>query len=357
MQNARDLWREYPFSTSLASAIILFGASTLIYVNYYYQTYIIGAFTAYPEEVANKLRRALYYTNIDFDPKAASKYYRQALELAQEMDMDPLSDEILGIKIKVAELMEQIENLPKAIEVLEIVARDCVRWQREFGALSENKKKRTRVLAKTVAIHVKLGELYSNPHVWNLAEAESRLVWAVETILKEKKRRLDHKVDSQEEGDWVSDDEFGASLEALAHGYETRGTHRLAAPLYLQALTVKPVQDCHSVVLMNNLAAALAQQTPAASTKSTETIDHMLSAQKWAEKALDVAAGIQPPERTDECDTGCAVALYNLGDFAERAKDLVGARKMYAEALSLSRAVDFEDGVKNCRDALYRLKT
>lgn len=346
-RGARSLWRDYPFSVSLASGVICFGISALMYANYYYQSYIIGAFTAYPDEVANKLRRALYYTNQDFDPKLASKYYKQALQVAAELDMDPLSDEVLGIKIKVAELMEKITNYPKAIEVLEIVARDCVRWQREFGDLEANKKKRTRVLAKTVAIHIKLGELYSSSYVWNLEEAESRLTWAVETILKEKQRRHDLKVTEEDEGPWVSDDEFGASLEALAHSYEARKTWKLAAPLFLRALTVKPVQDCHSVVLMNNLGAVLAQQSPAGSD----------DARRWAEKALAVAASIDPLERTEECDTGCAVAKYNLGEFAERAKDLVAAKKLYQEALSLSSSIDFDQGVDTCRDALHRLQT
>ena len=57
----------------------------LIYINYIYRVYIIGDFAAYPEPVAAKLRRALYYTNIDLQPKNAIKYYRQALALADEI--------------------------------------------------------------------------------------------------------------------------------------------------------------------------------------------------------------------------------------------------------------------------------
>ena len=49
--------------------------------------------------------------------------------------MDPFSDEILGVKIQVAALMERIQNYAKAIEVLEIVRGDCIKWEAELGSL------------------------------------------------------------------------------------------------------------------------------------------------------------------------------------------------------------------------------
>ncbi|KAK4981500.1 hypothetical protein LTR28_003088, partial [Elasticomyces elasticus] len=81
---------------------------------------------------AQKLRRALFYTNSQLEPKEAVKYYKQALQIADEMGMDPFSDEILGVKIQVAALMEKIQNFPKAIEVLEIVRGDCLQWVDEL---------------------------------------------------------------------------------------------------------------------------------------------------------------------------------------------------------------------------------
>ena len=96
-----------------------------------------------------------------------------------------------------------------------------------------NTAKRTRVLAKTVAMSLKLGELYSNPYIHDPTTAEERLVWAVETILKEKQRRETQGV-KENEG---------------AHNYEEKNRHYLATPLFLQALSLKPTEDCHSVVL------------------------------------------------------------------------------------------------------------
>ncbi|KAI4124447.1 MAG: hypothetical protein LQ347_005735, partial [Umbilicaria vellea] len=182
----------------------------LVYANYIYNSYIIGAFKDYPEPVAIKLRRALYYTNQDLQPKEAVKYYRQALEVADEIGMDPFSNEILGVKFQLASLMEKLREYQKAIDILEIVLSDCLKWDDKLGGLEKNRGKRTRVLGKTVGISVKLGDLYAILHEHEAAEA--KLVWAVETVLKEQRRRDTEGV-KEGEGDWMSNEETGGALE------------------------------------------------------------------------------------------------------------------------------------------------
>ncbi len=213
----------------------------------------MDGFKRYPEPVAVKLRRALYYTNTDVSPRQALKYYKQALEVAQQCGMDPFSDEVLGIKIQVSMMLEKIQNFPLAIEVLELVKGDCLRCVKEIeeraqGGGGEVEKvlgegeavtlvpgqetsqpeainpdaipvkqetargKRTRLLSRLVGISVKLGELYANEYVAEKEAAEEQLVWAVETTLKEKRRRETEGV-REGDGDWMSDEEMGASME------------------------------------------------------------------------------------------------------------------------------------------------
>ena len=214
--------------------------SSFVYINYIYQNYFIGAYHNYPEPVAAKLRRAIYYTNYQLDVKLAIKYYTQALQLAEEHRMDPFSDEILGVKISIAHLMEKVGNYSKAVEILEIIRTDCLKWVETYGneALRTEEKtlepgmgeeereeltkvndnvrwkrgKRTRVLKKVVQFSAKLGEMYADPHVWDRDAAEERLVWAVESGLKEKERREKEGV-KEGEGDWLNDSELGASME------------------------------------------------------------------------------------------------------------------------------------------------
>jgi hypothetical protein len=81
------------------------------------------------------------------------------------------------------------------------------------------------------------------------------------------------------------------------------------------------------------------------------------NAQTWAQKAIDVAAQIKPPARDEECDVGCAVALHNLGEFAEMKGDLAEAGKKFREAVSLARAVGFLEGVENGEARLKEIES
>ena len=359
---------------TLATSLIIAGVGLLVYINYFYQNYIIGAYHNFPEEVAKKLRRAIYYTKTDLNPNEALKYYRQALQVAAEVGMDPMGDEVMGVKIEVAGLMERVGQWGKAIDVLERIRGDNLKFLELYGDRPDLRKQRTHILGKTVAISVKLGEHYANPAIWDRDLAEERLVWAVETVFKEKARRDREGVTEEQEGRWMTDEEIGGATEALAQNYVDKDQHYLATPLFLQCLTLQESADCHSVILMNNLASSIAQQNPrvaraaqayAQSTHITSnsapsgpaaTRETLISnAKLWAQKALDVARDIKPPERTEECDVGCAVATHNLGEFAEMAGDMEGARRRYREAVSLSRAVGFQEGVENSSERLRNL--
>ena len=108
---------------------------------------------------------------------------------------------------------------------------------------------------------------------------------------------------------------------------------------------------------VNNLSISLAQQLPP-STPGQPPISRsglVSNARAWAEKSIAVAAKIAPPERTEECDVGCAVATHNLGEFAEMDGNIVEARRRYEEAKSLARAIGFQEGVINSEDALRRI--
>lgn len=69
-----------------------------------------------------------------------------------------------------------------------------------------------------------------------------------------------------------------------------------------------------------------------------------------------MAAKINPPERTDECDQACAVATHNLGEFAEMDGNIAEARKKFEEAKSLSKGLGFREGVVNAEEALRRIQ-
>lgn len=141
---------------------------------------------------------------------------------------------------------------------------------------------------------------------------------------------------------------------ALADRYAARDQHHLATPLYLQATGLCTPSSCHAVTLMSNLAASLAVQNPpatAGSTPSSQT-DQISAAREWATKAVRLAQQIKPPERTTECDQGCAVATMNLADFAMMDGRRAEAEHLWREGRSLCQSVGLEQGVRRADQAL-----
>lgn len=359
---AHDLYKEYPISFSLACFCILTACLGLVYANYIYRSYIIGEFAAYPEPIAQALRRALYYSNHDLQPQNAIKYYSKALDLATEMGMDPLSNEMLGVKFQLASFLEKQIHQPKmAIEVLERVKQHCSAWVEEYGDLERQREKRTRLLGQIVRVGVKLGDLYARPDVMETEHAEESLVGAVTTLLKEQERREREGV-KEGEGEWIGAEEIGGALESLATHYTLLSRPSLSTPLYLQTLPLLPPKSCHLTTTMTSLSASLftlatsppSPYDPPLPHSTQET--HLHSAKTWAEKALANAADIAPPERTRECDEGCAVALHNLGEIAEWMGEVGEARRRYVEAGSVSRGIGFEEGVRRAEGRLRALE-
>ncbi|KAI3333193.1 TPR domain-containing protein [Ustulina deusta] len=403
-QNMRTLFRQSPEELVIAIILLCGCAAVSVYVVYAYFHYFQSEqFTRFPPEIAKSLRRALYYTNYAPDPKLALKYYKLALEQCAAAGIDPFSDEVIGVRIQIAAWLEKIGKFQNSIEVLEALLRDCKKWVEKMeksvqdglvdrsgrlvtapttqpnipeeggdGSAEEPENlwaKRTRVLGKSVGISVKLGELYTDDHVLQGDAAGEHLVWAVETVLKELQRRQVEGVKGGE-GDWMTPEQIGGALEALGNHYESKSQHYLAAPLYLQAVTLSPPDSCHTAVLMNNLASSLAQQPiqsplntqlalgneeSSQPTRQAPTRAMLLaSARSWALQALGTAQKVTAESKTEECDEACAVAMCNLGDIAAMAGDVEEAKRRFRDSLELSQKLSFEPGIAQAKDGLKR---
>lgn len=312
-------------------------------------------FHGFPDNVAAKLRLALWYSEgRHFDAQKALQAYKDALNLAQKNKMDPFGDQYFGLRLKIAAFLEKMTMIPKAIEVLEQDRKHYLRKIESLAEVPEARERRTEILFKAVVLNAKLAEFYSHEVVNNDPAAEECLVWAVTTILEEQRRRDGEEGDKMISSPFMNGEQIGGTLEALANFYEGRKRHFLAAPLYLQALSYSPPDSCHTVILMNNLATSLALQRTPPSPHSPEpsAADQISSGRSWAHRALQTAAKIAPPQRTEECDQGCAVATINLGDLAVLEGDLTEAKRRFEEGRGLSKAIGFHEGVARAEDSL-----
>ena len=191
---------------------ILFGAAGLILSAYYRRTYAVNDDQRYPKPVADLLRRAWWYVNVKPDPAQAVRTYGEALAKASQMGMDPVSDEVSGIRILLATFLESIGQRRKAIDALEHLRRDCLA---RSTIVDRRSPERDKVLSNTVRVTVKLGQLYQCRDTQDLALAQTRLEWAVTTVLKEELRRKQKDEDDSpvENTMWLSPDEMGAAFE------------------------------------------------------------------------------------------------------------------------------------------------
>jgi hypothetical protein len=188
----------------------------VLYIPWYYKNVIIKPYHNFPEPVAKKLRKALFYSRGKWlDIREANKHFRQALALADEMGMDPFSDEIMGVKYTIAALFEDAGYYSLAVDVLEIMRADCQRWVDDFSDKHWNNGNRSRVMKNMVQINVKLAQLYDIRYVNEPENGEKRLVEAVEMALREKQRREKEGLKTGE-GPWLTDDEMGGTLEGVS---------------------------------------------------------------------------------------------------------------------------------------------
>ncbi|KHC29168.1 hypothetical protein W5O_05782 [Candida albicans Ca6] len=130
----------------------------------------------FPSSIAKFLRKGLWAESDrgEFDYQLALKYYLQALEHANEIGLDPLSDEYTGIQLKIGEMFERLNMLTDAAYIYNEIAtlyltvltapRDSSEGQR-----IKDRKHRRHLIQKDLRIAIKLVSL--NPTNPSLAKA------------------------------------------------------------------------------------------------------------------------------------------------------------------------------------------
>ncbi|KAJ5662330.1 uncharacterized protein N7477_009946 [Penicillium maclennaniae] len=407
---SKGIFRKNPVMLPLAIISVIGGLCLFTYISYVELTQVAPQYHNFPQPVAESLRSAVYYTEIDLNPIKALNSYKEALRRALDLGMHPFSDEVMGIKLQVALMLEKAGLVKASVEVLERTRTETMKWieegraaetpagkedaklsasakatpdnvQIKDGAIQEAEeelkkmqafeaRQRDKALKKVVGMEMKLAELYSSDHIQEDKKAEAAQVAAVELCLKEMHRRQKLGLpvgggsgDANSDA-WLNMTEIATALAELASTYTAKDRHELAMPLYLRALELLRVAEgdspsCKQVTLLNDVASAMAGQVqlPASRRAEKQAISReqtIEAARQWAQKSLDVAARIQPPVRDEECDITCVVATYNLGELAELQNKPDVAKQRYIEAKSLASGLGYEDGVAMADAALKR---
>lgn len=125
----------------------------------------------FPSSIAKILRKGLWAESDkgEFDYQLALKHYLEALEHAQEIGLDPLSDEYTGIQLKIGEMFERLNMLTDAAYIYNEIATLYLTVltaspQSEDGLRIKDRKHRRHLIQKDLRIALKLVSLNtSNP--------------------------------------------------------------------------------------------------------------------------------------------------------------------------------------------------
>lgn len=237
----KGIWRKNPVLLPIALVSVLGASLFFAYIVYIELTENAPQYHKFPPEVAKPLRQAIYYTDVDLNPREAMKYYKQALVAATAVGMHPLSDDIVGIPLKAAEMLEEAGMVEQAIKYLsqlqsvmlknvekgrkaaaerkEILDKHDMKVEEQvakkkkteantfphamqptFGVSNPQilddyehmqqheeweEQQRDKAMKKIVGISLKIAELYTTDQMHDLKKAESAQEKAVELAMKE----------------------------------------------------------------------------------------------------------------------------------------------------------------------------
>ncbi|OJJ40419.1 hypothetical protein ASPWEDRAFT_33807 [Aspergillus wentii DTO 134E9] len=407
---SKGIWRKNPILLPLAIISTIGAALIFTYIAFVEVVYVGPQYQKFPPPVADALRTAVYYTDIDLNPHKALKAYKDALKIANEMGMHPFSDEVLGIKIAVSKMLEDAGLMKPAIEVLERTKKETQKWIEDGRKKNETVKEeaqdkkaetepkstiqindpeilateerlrqleeyenlqRDKALKKVVGMQMHLAELYSSDYIQDEKKAEESLVAAVELSLKELRRReslglpIGGGLETEDQSTWLNRTEIAAALQDLGFTYVKQEKYELAIPLCMRSLELVRIEEgnspsCKQVILLNGIATAMgAQVTNKWRPQPGITKDQAIEAAKqWCKKTIEVDSKIDKSIKDGFCDLGCAAAKYNLGELFEAQNKLGEARKYFDESKRMFEKFqdgEGEEGLMVSKDGLKRI--
>ncbi|RDW93361.1 TPR domain protein [Aspergillus mulundensis] len=320
-QASKGIWRKYPFLLPFAILGVIGSTLAFAYIVYVELFHNAPQYHKFPLEVVKPLRKAVYYTDVMLQPQLAVKYYKEALKAAAAVGMDPFSDEVIGIKLQVADVLERSGNVKPAINVFEMTKKEMVEWVQkgrenaaerqklldeqmkmvekeskshakldtkleinnpqildtfeQIQAGEENlKQQQDKCIKKAVGISLKLADLYDSDHMQDSKKSEEAAEAAVDLSMKELQYRENAglpvcKADPDAEEHktpYITQREAAMALSSLAQIYRNRDESGLAVACYMRALDLLraeegPVPTCSQARMIGDIASILTMQS------------------------------------------------------------------------------------------------
>ena len=345
-------------------------------------TRVSPQYTDWPPNVEQALRFALHHTHVSPDPDIAAQAYTRALEEAEKYGMDPFGKEVLGIRIKLAEMLEKFGRMKGSIEVLKGIAKDCEEKVRDMdrGLIRkkrlENKEEvtdqrpnfsilRQDLLRQVIQCDVKAADLCTGEYIQDPNAAKEFLSKAMKLLVGESNDARKNGF-SEDNGAGLTMQEIASILSQAGDLYSMTQDQATAVQIYMMA--VDPLRkacdgkaSCKEVQLLSNVAGsmAMALKDPKAKINGKPATKESLkvarrTAMAWASQATQVAHSVDPEERDGMCEIGIISATMNIAEMLMDEGSIAEAKNHWRELLPILRGKGLDSLAKTAEEGLRR---
>ena len=339
-------------------------------------TRVAPQYSAFPPNVEQLLRLALHHTHVRPDPELAADAYTQALEEAERSKMDPFGKEVLGIRIKLAEMLEKFGRAKGAVVILKDIAKDCEERVRDLDRGSVLRQRfgnelkvpgqeevdgdvRKDLLRQVIQCDVKAADLCMGDYIQDEKTAKDFLSKAMKIIVEESKDVRNNGF-SEDNGAGLTLEEIAAILSQTAQLYLMTNDYATSVQIFNMALApLRTACDgrpsCREAEVLTNMSSAMAMalKEPGAQINgkpaSPESIKMARqAAMSMASQGIDKANRVEQPDWDPKCITARVSGEMNLAGMLAEDGEVAEARKIYTGLIPALRQLGMEDIAKHC---------
>jgi hypothetical protein len=339
-------------------------------------TRIAPQYSAFPPNVEQLLRLALHHTHVRPDPDLAADAYSRALEEAERSKMDPFGKEVLGIRIKLVEMLEKFGRAKGAVEVLKGIAKDCEERVRDLDRGSVLRQRlgtelkptdedavamdaRKYLLRQVIQCDVKAADLCTSPYIQDEKTAKDFLSKAMKIIVEESNDVRKNGF-SEDNGAGLTFEEIASILAQTAQLHLMTDDYATSVQIYNMALApLRKACDgrpsCREAEVLANMSSAMAMalKEPGAQINGKPaTPESMKLARKtamaMASHGIDMSNRVEQPEWDPKCITARVAGEMNLAGMLAEEGEVAEAKKIYTGLIPALRQLGMEDTAQRC---------
>lgn len=298
--------------------------------------------------------------------------FLEALRAAQECGMDMYSAEVMGIRTRLCEMLENFGRVKNSVEVLNQTVKMCEAKLEEIDrgydgqkTQEESQALRTRMLQMIIRTRAKVAGLCEGDYIQDTTAAKETLSEAVGLLVKETKDPATNGF-SEENGAGLQLEEIASLLSQMGDLYATTGEEANAVQVYM--LTLQPLRaacngtrSCKEVQVLSNIASTMgiAMKKPGATINGQPATPRSLAAArkatlKWAEQAIATAEVVKPEDRDNICELALISAEMTKADLLLEDGKKIQAKEAFRSIIPKLREKGLDVLVKNAEQGIQR---